>query len=400
MLSLFRLAQPRRRAILLRRARRDEVFEVVTFSKFVVRKPRMGSSTLRRPLPPVQQLQMRALRLGLAGVLVGPRILTRAWAALRPVRVDGQLLDPDTQWMLALLNRSPLPRLEEQSPQAARKQLRLLGQLADLPPPRVEHVSDLSFAGPAGPTRIRIYRPEGLGEQAPALVYYHGGGGVIGDLESADSTCRVLALEARCVVISVDYRLGPEHPAPGAQDDAVAAFVWVAERATHLGLDHERIAVGGDSAGGSLAALVGIETRQQERRPCFCLLIYPSVDRASQLPSLELFAEGFLQTKTLADWFHEHSLFEVDKKDPRISPLRTEDLRGCPPTWVGTAGFDLLRDEGEQYATRLREAGVSVTTTRFSSLIHGFINMAGVIPAAREALSTLARHLRAGLSRD
>ncbi len=356
----------------------------------------MGTSTVRHTLS--QSLQLRAMRLGLAGVLAGPRILTRGWAAMRPVQLDGQVLDPDTQWMLALLNRSPLPRIEEQSPRAARKQLRLLGKLADLPPPPVEQVSNQSFAGPAGPTKIRLYQPADLEEQAPALVYFHGGGGVIGDLDTADSTCRVLALEAHCIVISVDYRLGPEHPAPGAQDDAVAAFVWVAERAAQLGVDPKRIAVGGDSAGGSLAALVGIETREHERRPCFCLLIYPSVDRAAQLPSHQLFADGFLQTKALSSWFREHSLAEVDKKNPRISPLRTEDLSGCPPTWVGTAGFDLLRDEGELYAARLREAGVPVTSTRFSSLIHGFINMAGVIPAAREALSQLAQHLRDGLS--
>lgn len=336
-------------------------------------------------------------RLGVQTLVAVARPALRWWARRKPDVVDGQALDADAQW-LSMLSEKPFAlRLERSSPKKARKQFRRATLLMDPRSPDVASVTERSIPGPDGALRARIYRPSDLETPAPGLLYFHGGGCVIGDLETADCPCRILASEARCVVISVEYRLGPEHPAPAAQDDAVACFRWVAENARELGLDPERIAVGGDSSGGSLSATIAIETRDDENRPCFCLLIYPSTDRASETPSRELFEHGYLQTGALCRWFHEHSLLDVDPLDPRVSPLREPDLSRLPPMWIGTAGYDVLRDEGEAFAERLREAGVSVRLERFESLVHGFIGYMGMIPAARQAMSAISEALAQGI---
>jgi len=241
--------------------------------------------------------------------------------------------------------------------------------------------------------------PEGSEAGAPLLVYYHGGGWTIGDLDTHDPVCRFLAAEAGVRVLSVEYRLAPEHPFPAAVDDAFAAFGWAAERAGELDIDPARIAVGGDSAGGNLAASVSLLARDGGGpRPAMQLLIYPVTDAVGGA-SRRLFAEGFLLTKADMDWFELHYLSGgAAGEDPRISVLRAEDLSGLPPAYVATAGFDPLRDEAEDYAARLRAAGVPVALRRHPSLIHGFANMTAISRSARAAMYEVAGALRMGLA--
>jgi acetyl esterase len=244
-------------------------------------------------------------------------------------------------------------------------------------------------------TRVRIYaRTSDTTVTRPGLVYFHGGGGVVGDLDTHDEPCRVLADRSGCVVVSVDYRLGPEEPFPAAVDDALAAFRWVVADAHVLGIDPDRVAVGGDSMGGNLSAVVSQLARDDGGpRPCFQLLVYPATDRTKTTRSGHLFADGFFLTDALTRWFYAHYAGGVDPTDPRISPLLAQDVRDVAPALIVTAGFDPLRDEGEFYARRLREAGVDVRYRCYRALIHGFIQMTGVVPAAAVAMHEIADEL-------
>jgi acetyl esterase len=263
----------------------------------------------------------------------------------------------------------------------------------------VARVSELQIPGPAGPIPARLYVPAGLPDPAPLVVYYHGGGHVICDLDTHDQPCRFLAAEVPALVLSIDYRLGPEHPFPAAVDDALAAFEWAAQEASQLGADPARIAVAGDSAGGNLATVVAqLAAGREGPAPAFQALIYPVIDYSSKRPSYETFAEGFFLTRPEMDWFRDNYFASADdRSDPRASPILAADLAGLAPAHVVTAGFDPLRDEGEDYVAALREAGVAVTHRREPDLVHGFINAAGLGGRSREALAAVAAEIREGL---
>jgi acetyl esterase len=228
------------------------------------------------------------------------------------------------------------------------------------------------------------------------LVYFHGGGWVIGDIDTHDNTCRELTNAAGCVVVSVDYRLAPEHKFPAPLEDCYAATAWVAEHAANLGADPARLAVGGDSAGGNLAAAVCLLARERGRRTIVHqLLIYPVTDHDYFTASYRDNAEGYLLTREAMEWFWNHYLrTPADGKDPLASPLRSNNLSGLPPATVITAEFDPLRDEGEAYGHRLRGAGVEATVTRYDGMIHGFFGLGAVLAQGKKAMEEAAERLR------
>jgi acetyl esterase/lipase len=270
------------------------------------------------------------------------------------------------------------------------------------PPIPMARIEALEIPGQAGPILARFYVPVALpaGAPAPLLVYFHGGGWVIGDLDTHDDVCRFLAATAGTAVLSIDYRLAPEHPFPAAVEDAWAGFAWATANGAELGIDPARIAVGGDSAGGNLAAVVSLLARAGGgAMPAMQLLIYPPTDSAGDLPSRRLFAEGFLLTKGDMDAFERAYLPPgSDPTDPRVSILLAPDLTGLPPAYVATAGFDPLRDEAEAYALRMREAGVQVAMRRHPGLIHSFVNQTAISRTARAAMLEVAGALRMGLA--
>ncbi|MDT7769563.1 MAG: acetyl esterase, partial [Mycobacterium sp.] len=239
-------------------------------------------------------------------------------------------------------------------------------------------------------------------EPAPLLVFYHGGGWTIGDLDTHDALCRLTCRDADVHVLSVDYRLAPEHPAPAAVDDAYAAFQWAHEHAGDLGAIPDKVAVGGDSAGGNLAAVVSLLARDDEgAKPMLQWLIYPRTDFTAKTRSLSLFAEGFLLTKADIDWFEAQYLggSGIEPTDPRVSPLLADTLSGLPPALIATAGFDPLRDEGNRYAAALRDAGTPVDLRSIGSLTHGFANLFPLGGGSAVATTELISALRAHLSR-
>jgi acetyl esterase len=257
-------------------------------------------------------------------------------------------------------------------------------------------VRDFAASGPAGPIPLRLYR--GLGAAAgaplPLLVYFHGGGWTIGDLDTHDIVCRTLANKARCAVIAVDYRMGPEHKFPAAVEDCIAATRWVAERAAALGVDAARIAVGGDSAGGNLAAVVAITLRDALGPALvFQALVYPATDQRMDSASHARFGEGYLLTRDNMLWFRDNYLSPADYDDWRASPLRAADLARLPPAHIITAGYDPLVDEGRAYSDRLVAAGVPVLYECFEGMAHGFLTMGGVVAAANHALYRLGQSL-------
>jgi len=260
-------------------------------------------------------------------------------------------------------------------------------------------VDPVTIPGPAGTIAARHYRPAGDGP-APLLVFFHGGGFVFGDLETHDAACRLICRDAEVHVLSIDYRLAPEHKAPAAVEDCYAAYVWALENATQLGADPDRVAVGGDSAGGCLAAVVTQLARDAGvRLPVLQWLIYPVTDLRGNSTSRTMFADGFLLTKRNMEWFKDAYVAGsgLEVTDPRVSPLLADDLAGLSPALVVTAGFDPLRDEGEQYAEKLRAAGVTVDARRMGPMTHAFLNMnvlgGQVSQCNAEMISALRAHL-------
>ena len=268
----------------------------------------------------------------------------------------------------------------------------------DIAPEDVFRWEERLIPGPGGDLPIRIYTPHepGQGEQLPILVYFHGGGFVVGSLDSYEAVCRALANRAGCIVVSVGYRLAPEHPFPAAVEDCHAALDWVAANAAELDGDPARLAVGGDSAGGNLAAVTAVQARDLGG-PDLALqvLIYPATASAPDSESHHRFAEKLFLTRRTILWFYQQYLSAPeDATDPRYAPLLTPDLKGLPPALLIVAGYDPLRDEGLAYGGRLREAGVPVELSNYENMVHGFLNLGDVVDRAREAIDQVARALR------
>lgn len=259
----------------------------------------------------------------------------------------------------------------------------------------VHAVEDLSVPGPAGNIPVRVYRPSAAGD-LPVLVFFHGGGWVIGSIGQTDATCRTLANRAGCVVVSVDYRLAPEHRFPAAAEDSYAVTNWVARNAAEMKIDPARIAVGGFSAGGNLAAVVPLMAKDRGGPPiAFQFLGYPITDYDFETPSYLANADGFGLSRADMIWFWNLYLTaEADGVHPYVSPMRAEDLSGLPPALVITAEFDPLRDEAEAYAVRMRGAGVDVTCTRYDGMVHGFMGAAHILAKGELALDETVGALR------
>ncbi len=302
-------------------------------------------------------------------------------------------LDPEAKMLLEQLTTVVRP-FEELSVEEARAAIVTLSAAAGEGEP-VARVENRTLPGPRGEIPVRVYTPEGRAP-FPVLVYFHGGGWVIGNLETHDGLCRHLANAAHCVVVSVDYRLAPEHPFPASGEDAYAATRWVAGNAAALGGDAKRIAVGGDSAGGNLSAVVSLMARDRGGPPIvFQLLVYPATDLPSANMSYRENGEGYFLTAKSMHWFFAHYCgANPDASDPYLCPLRAKNLGGLPPALVVTAEFDPLRDEGEAYAARLREAGVRTKLTRYPGMIHGFFGMGPLLTQARAATREAADALR------
>ncbi len=359
----------------------------------------MAAQTHRRRLP------VSAL---IAGCSVAPKVLPalpdpvkRLISGGRAVVIDGNTLDPTLQAFIASLRLAGVTGLVfEAGDETVAVSRRVFDALVPLSgPPAPAEVSELSIPGPAGQIRVRHYRAADDG--APALVYFHGGGWVLGGLDSYDPVARILCRRAGVHVFSVDYRLAPEHPAPAALDDCLAAYRWVVAHAGELGFPRDRVAVGGDSAGGALAASVAQLARGDEFVPALQLLIYPVTDIRTPTRSRTLFAAGFILSDDDIVWFGDRYLegSRLGADDPRVSPARAADLSGLPPALVVTAGFDPLRDEGNAYAAALADAGVPVDLREMTSMTHGFINFDGLGGGASECLGELASALRAHLRR-
>ena len=308
-------------------------------------------------------------------------------------------LDSHVKALLDQMAALKAPKLWELGPQAARAAMRMSIFRQNNTP--IGKIENRTIEGPGGALNLRIYTPIVTSSSVlSGLVFFHGGGFVLGDLESHDDLCRVLTNESGCRVVSVDYRLAPEHPFPAAVDDALAATKWVASNAAPLGIDPNRLAVGGDSAGGNLAAVVAQLARAGGPPLAFQLLIYPVTQLgAPDTVSMRENAKGYFLEKDGMDWFTR--LYAPDKDhrhDPRLSPLRCKDLAALPPAYVVTAGFDPLRDEGRDYADALDKAGVPVTHVNYPGMVHGFFSMRGFIPKAREAIAAAAAALREGVN--
>jgi acetyl esterase len=369
---------------------------------------------MTRSLPGAPDQQLRtggwSSRLQSAATLVGLKVIPwvpasakRLLSGGRAVTIDGNTLDPTLQLALTgmrAFGQHGLVLGEDAA--VARAQLREMTMGFGGPQIHVD-VSDLSIPGPAGPIPARHYRPATSGP-APLVVFYHGGGFVIGDLDTHDPLCRLTCRDADVHVLSIEYRLAPEHPAPAAVDDAYAAFAWAYEHAAELGALPGKVAVGGDSAGGNLAAVVSQLARDENPlgpQPVLQWLIYPRTDFTAQTRSLTLFADGFLLTKADIDWFNEQYLggSGVDAADPRVSPLLADSLAALPPALIVTAGFDPLRDEGDRYAAALSAAGTHVDLRSMRSLTHGFASLFPLGGGSALATTELISALRAHLSR-
>jgi acetyl esterase len=312
------------------------------------------------------------------------------------------MLDAEVRVLLDLMEKAEKdgrPKLHTLPYAKGRAEVDKMSEDCEAAPPEVAATIDGTIPVPGAAIKFRRYRPLGVdGTRLPTLIYYHGGGWVIGNIETHDSTCRRLANKSRCQVISVDYRLAPEHPFPTPTDDSLAAFRHIRDNAAQFGADPARLAVGGDSAGGNISAVVCQACRQAgEPMPAFQMLIYPATDARQQTESRRLFAEGYFLTKDLMDWFWKaYAPAGTDLTDLRLSPLLAKDFAGLPPAFVLTAGYDPLRDEGRAYADRLIDAGVKTTYVNYPGTIHGFFSLTRFLQqglrANDEAAAVLAAH--------
>jgi acetyl esterase len=315
-------------------------------------------------------------------------------------------VDPQIQGMLDLLARLDAPPLSSQTPQAAREgfeQMTVGMRVPEMLTP-VASTRDITLPGPAGPLHARVYRPEaGPGDALPTVLFIHGGGFLLGSVETHDNQARAICRATRSVVVSLDYRLAPETPWPGAVEDCFAALEWTAEHIGELGRDPDRLAIAGDSAGGNLAAVTALLARDGGPKLCAQLLIYPVVDFDSgqHYPSRVDNAEGYFLTADDMEWFSSNYVpAGTDPHDPRLSPLRAPSLAGLPPAVVLTAEYDPLRDEGEAYAAALAAAGVEVRQHRCNGLIHGFFDLGLLSAAAASAVQMGCAEFAALLHQD
>ncbi len=338
------------------------------------------------------------LRLALRGAIALPDSLLASLVGPLPRNDRGVELDLRAALLVQGIERAGLNRPERAGHEKARAHMDRHSPMVDVAPQPCE-IEAREVPGPAGSLRAVIFRPIGEANELPVLVYFHGGGFVIGSAASHANVCRMLANRARCVVVSIEYRLAPEHRFPAAVDDVVAAYRYVREHARSFGGRSDRVAVGGDSAGGNLAAVTCLALRDAgEAPPLLQALIYPCTDCRRGHASHQHFAEGFFLDRPKLDWFMDHYLGSPEQvEDPRASPLLATRLDGLPPALVLTAGFDPLRDEAFEYVERLREAKVEVEHHCAERLIHGFFNMGGAIPAARETVIDYADQLRVRL---
>jgi acetyl esterase len=310
-------------------------------------------------------------------------------------------LDPDAETLLHMMRTAGRPPMETLSPEEARQAFKAGRAITQPDPQDVAEVRDLSCLGPHGAIPLRAYRPlcTKTDEVLPALVYYHGGGWLLGDLDSHDVACRHYANAARCRVVSVDYRMAPEYKFPAAVDDCAAATGWVIAQSDALGIDRKRVAVGGDSAGGNLAAVIALMARDGDLPPlAFQLLVYPATDMAMTHKSYQRITAGVPLTSKTMDWFIDHYLpGPADARDWRASPLRAADLSGVAPALVLTVSYDPLCDEGVAYAERLEREGVRVMHLHFSDQLHGFVGQGRIIRAGNTALDMMSAALKKAL---
>lgn len=305
-------------------------------------------------------------------------------------------LDPEIEWVLGLNAKADLPLLHTLTPQEARAQYEAVANKLDLPIVPMSMITERAIGRQSLYVKSRLYVPEETKSADPMLIWFHGGGWTIGSLETHDRVCRGLAAQGGCRVLSVNYRLAPEHPFPSAVEDALAVFHTVMSAPKTFGADPKRIAVGGDSAGGNLAAVLCHEAKAAgDPMPCLQMLIYPSVDIVGDYDSKERCKEGYLLTEEMTRWFVNHYLPNTkDRVDPRAAPLYYEDFTGLPQTHIQTAGYDPLQDEAAAYADKLRQAGVQVDHRHYPGLIHGYFNMAGSVKAAKVGFNRAASVLR------
>ena len=322
-----------------------------------------------------------------------PTPILRAMSGGGVVYVGGRTLDPRLQF-LASQGRNA-PPISSLSPEEARRgEITGLALVSGALEPGVR-VDSLSVPGAAGPVPARLYRPERQDASAPLMVWAHMGGGVIGTLDTSHRFCSMLARITRGPVLSVDYRLAPEHRFPAGLEDVLAAYRWARDQASTYGA--RGVAIGGDSMGGSFAAIICQDLKRLgEEQPVLQLMLYPCTDVASETPSMSTYADAFPLNRAMMDWFMGHYLGpETDPADPRLSPLKAADLSGLAPAVIATAGFDPLIDQGAAYGQKLRDAGIATTWRSYDSLCHGFASFTGAVPAADAACREIA-----GLVRD
>lgn len=308
------------------------------------------------------------------------------------------MLDPQVSYVLGLVANSPYPEFHTLSPEDARDIFEDTAPALNIRAEDVYRTEDRWIDGVEGDIPIRIYTPHQptAGEMIPILVFYHGGGFVIGSLDSYDSLCRALANRADCIVVSVEYRLAPEHKFPAAVDDALEAYQWVCDHGHELDGDVTRLAIAGDSAGGNVAAVTAHGIRDEgDIAPLLQVLIYPVLDGTPERPSHHEFAEGMLLTRGNILWFYAHYMNQPeDALDPRFSPILAEDLTGLAPTLLIVAGHDPLRDEGIAYAERLKSAGIKVDLSNYEGMVHGFLSFADAVDQGKKAIEEVADALR------
>jgi len=317
----------------------------------------------------------------------------------RRIKKDLQLLNSKAQFLCAIVDKQSVP-LEEETVENAREQIENLSGLLSGADVQIGTVEDFTIPGPAVDLPVRLYKPENSPDPVPVLVFFHGGGFIRGSINSHDGLCRRLVKYGEFAVMSVDYRLAPEHPFPAGVDDAYAALKWAQQFGASKGLDQQRVAVGGDSSGGNLASVACQDAkRNRTPLPAFQLLIYPTTDANFTARSHQLFADGFFLTEERMHWYRDLYLQSADlRNDVRASPGLEENVSGLPPALVITAGFDPLRDEAEDYAQHLKDAGVPMGVIRHESMIHGFMSLTGLLEEAENAIKMAAETTKSALS--